>query len=216
MVRILLVDDHDVVRRGVRTLLVEQPNWVVCGEAVTGRAAVDLAGELRPDVAIVDLLMPDLNGLDTTRQIRKTSPRTEVLIFTMHQNEELVRDVLDAGARGYVLKSDAEKYIVTAIEALLQHRPYFTPKVSETLINEFLRGNWPGAQAETSRPRLTGREREVIQLLAEGNTNKEIALTLGISVKTVETHRAALMRKIGVNSIAEVVRYAVRNHLTEA
>jgi DNA-binding NarL/FixJ family response regulator len=212
MVRILLADDHDVVRRGLKVLLQERAGWEICGEAVTGRDAVDLAREMRPDIAIVDLMMPDLNGLETTRQIRKVSDRTEVLIFTMHQNESLVHDVLEAGARGYLLKSDAERQIVTAVETLLRRQPYFSAQVSETVLEGFLRSSRRPADAAA---RLTPREREIIQLLAEGHRNKPIAQKLGISIKTVETHRTALMRKIGVKSIVELVRYAVRNHLTE-
>ena len=215
MVRILLADDHDVVRRGLRALLQEHSDWEVCGEAPSGREAVDLARELQPDIAIVDLMMPDLNGLETTRQIRKASGRTQVLIFTMHQNEALVHDVLDAGARGYLLKTDAEEHVVTAIEALLRHQPYFSAQISETVLEGFLRSGRQGVGVDPAMPRLTPREREIIQLLAEGNRNKKIAQTLGISVKTVETHRTTLMRKIGVKSIVELVRYAVRNHLTE-
>ena len=215
MVRILLADDHDVVRRGLRALLQEHSDWEVCGEAPSGREAVDLARELQPDIAIVDLMMPDLNGLETTRQIRKASGRTQVLIFTMHQNETLVHDVLDVGARGYLLKTDAEENVVTAVEALLRHQPYFSAQISETVLEGFLRSGRQGVGVDPAMPRLTPREREIIQLLAEGHRNKKIALTLGISVKTVETHRTTLMRKIGVKSIVELVRYAVRNHLTE-
>jgi DNA-binding NarL/FixJ family response regulator len=214
MVRILLADDHDVVRRGLKALLQERADWEICGEAVSGREAVDLAREIQPEIAIVDLMMPDLNGLEATRQIRKVSDRTQVLIFTMHQNESLVHDVLEAGARGYLLKSDAERHIVAAVETLLRRQPYFSAQVSETVLEGFLRS---GRQTNDGAavPRLTPREREVIQLLAEGHRNRKIAQRLGISVKTVETHRTTLMRKIGVKSIVELVRYAVRNHLTE-
>jgi len=214
MVRILLADDHDVVRRGLKALLQECPGWEICGEALSGRNAVDLARELQPDIAIVDLMMPDLNGLETTRQIRKASERTQVLIFTMHHDESLVHEVLDAGARGYLLKTDAEPHIVTAVETLLRRQPYFSAQVSETVLEGFLRS---GRQAgiATAAPRLTPREREVMQLLAEGHRNKQIAQDLGISVKTVETHRTTLMRKIGVKSIVDLVRYAVRNRFTE-
>ena len=174
MVRILLADDHDVVRRGLKTLLEEHSGWEICGEALSGREAVDLARQLLPDIAIVDLMMPDLNGLETTRQIRKISERTQVLIFTMHHNESIIHDVLEAGARGYLLKTDAERQIVTAVEALLRHQPYFSAQVSETVLEVFLRsGRQAGDRA--AEPRLTPREREVIQLLAEGHRNKKIA-----------------------------------------
>jgi DNA-binding NarL/FixJ family response regulator len=214
MVRILLVDDHDVVRRGLKALLQGHSGWEICGEAATGRDAVDLAEEMQPEIAVVDLMMPDLNGLETTRLIRRASERTEVLIFTMHYNESLVHDALEAGARGYLLKSDTEKHIVTAIETLLRHQPYFSAQVSEAVLEGFLRSGRRNADAAAA-PRLTPREREVIQLLAEGDRNKRIAQKLGISVKTVETHRTTLMRKIGVKSIVDLVRYAVRNHLAE-
>ena len=214
MVRILLADDHDVVRHGLTALLQERVGWTICGEARTGREAVSLARDLQPEIAILDLTMPDLNGLETTRQIRKTSAGTQVLIFTMHHNESLVHDVLEAGARGYLLKSDAERHIVAAVESLLRHQPYFSAPVSETVLEGFLRS--AGKTGKAAPARLTPREREIIQLLAEGHRNKTIAHRLGISAKTVETHRTALMRKIGVNSIVDLVRYAVRNHLTEA
>jgi len=217
MVRILLADDHDVVRRGLKALLQERADWEVCGEALSGRQAVELAREMRPDIAIVDLMMPDLNGLETTRQIRKVSENTQVLIFTMHHNEALVHDVLDAGARGYLLKTDAERHIVAAVETLMKRQPYFSAQISETVLGGFLRSGRQAVTAEGgSVPRLTPREREIIQLLAEGHRNKKIAEELGISVKTVETHRTAVMRKLGVSSVVDLVRYAVRNHLIEA
>jgi len=215
MVRILLADDHDVVRRGLRVLLQEHAGWEICGEAMSGREAVDLAREMQPDVAIIDLMMPDLNGLGVTSQIRKASERTQVLIFTMHHNETLIHGVLEAGARGYLLKTDAEQHVVTAVETLLRGQPYFIAQVSETVLEGFLRSGRHAAADSAVVPRLTPREGEIIQLLAEGHRNKKIAQMLGISIKTVETHRTALMRKIGVKSIVELVRYAVRNNLTE-
>jgi DNA-binding NarL/FixJ family response regulator len=216
MVRILLADDHDVVRRGLKALLQESRGWEICGEAVSGREAVDLAREMQPDVAIIDLMMPDLNGLETTRQIRRVSERSQVLIITMHHNESIIHDVLEAGARGYLLKTDAERHIVTAVETLLRRQPYFSAQDSETVLEGFLRSGRQASADGAAVPRLTPREREVIQLLAEGHRNKKIAQMLGISIKTVETHRTTLMRKTGVKSIVELVRYAVRNHLTEA
>ena len=212
MLRILIADDHDVVRSGLRHLLSEHPGWEVCGEAVTGREAVAMARELVPNVAILDLTMPELNGLEATRQIKSAVPSTEVLIFTMHESERLMRDVLAAGARGYLLKSDAARHVVLAVETLAAHKPFFTSKVSETLLESFLR-TAKDAQSESVADPLTAREREIVQLLAEGNSNKRIASRLNISINTVETHRASIMRKLGVNSIAEIVRYAVRNGL---
>jgi len=215
MVRILLADDHEVVRRGLKVLLEERLGWEICGEATTGRDAVELARQMQPDIAIVDLMMPDLNGLETTRQIRRISERTQVLIFTMHHNETIVHEVLEAGARGYLLKSDAERDIVAAVETLLRSQPYFSAQISETVLEGYLRSGRQAIDGNAVLPKLTPREREIIQLLAEGHRNKRIAQKLGISVKTVETHRTTVMRKIGVKSIVELVRYAVRNHLTE-
>ncbi|HEX2522758.1 MAG TPA: response regulator transcription factor [Terriglobia bacterium] len=211
MLSILLADDHDVVRRGLRAMLDSHPGWQVCGEAVNGRQAVKLAGELKPQVAVLDLEMPELNGLEATRQIKKELPNVEVLIYTMFETERLIRDVIAAGARGYVLKSDAGQHLIEAIEALSRHKPFFTAKASETLLDNFLKS--PQKDAESSV--LTDREREIVQLLAEGKANKEIASILGISVKTVETHRAAIMRKTEINSIVELVHYAIRNNLVK-
>ncbi len=214
MVRILLADDHDVVRRGLRQLVEEQPGWEVCAEATTGRQAVELAKQYKPDVAVLDIILPELNGLEATRQIKKALPKTEVLIFTMHDNAELVRDVLGAGARGYLLKTDAAQHIVAAVEALSRHKPFFTSDVSEVMLDSFLRQTKAPEGASFSRT-ITAREREIIQLLAEGTSNKKISLALGISVKTVETHRAGIMRKLGAKSVVDIVRYAVRNRIAE-
>jgi DNA-binding NarL/FixJ family response regulator len=211
-VRILLADDHDVVRRGLRQLLEDHEGWTVCGEATTGRQAVDMARELVPNVVILDLTMPELNGLDATRRIRNELPSTQVLIFTMHESEQLIRDVLAAGAKGYLLKSDAARYIVSAVEALAQGKPYFNLNVSATLLDTFLRS--VKADKDSLPDPLTAREREIVQLLAEGKSNKQIATLLSISLKTVETHRAAIMRKLDAHSVVDLVRYAMRNNLT--
>lgn len=215
MLRILLADDHEVMRRGLRHLVEEQPGWELCGEAATGREAVELAKEKKPDIAILDVSMPELNGLEATRQIKKALPRTEILIFTMHDDEQLVREVLAAGARGYLLKTDAARHIVAAVEALSTHKPFFTSQVSETMLESFLT-HAKSPDDENSTGPITAREREIIQLLAEGLSNKKISAMLAISVKTVETHRAAIMRKIGARSVVDVVRYAVRNKIAEA
>lgn len=212
--RIVIADDHEMMRRGVRDLL-EAKGWEVCGEAGNGRQAVELALKHRPEIAVLDLTMPECNGLEATRQIRKALPETEVLIFTMHESEQLVRDVLQAGARGYVLKSDAARHLVAAVETLAQHKPFFTSKVSETLLDTFLRGGKLAEESPGTGGPLTEREREIVQLLAEGRSNKEVASRLGISVKTVETHRASVMRKLNLNSIVELVHYAVRNKLIQ-
>ena len=215
MVRILLADDHDVVRRGLRDQLSQHEGWEVVGEAVNGREAVKLALKLEPDVVVLDLSMPELNGLEATRQIKNHLGNTEVLIFTMHETEQLIREVLSAGARGYVLKTDAGRQITNAVEALSHHKPFFTAKVSEALLDAFLKPNTKADDGSVFRT-LTDREREVVQMLAEGKSNKEIAARLSISVKTVETHRATVMRKLDINSIVELVHYAIRNQLVEA
>lgn len=213
--RILLADDHDVVRHGLRALLEAQEGWTVCGEAVNGREAVDMAEKLRPDIAILDISMPSLNGLDTTRIIRRSSPKTEILIFTMHETEQLIREVLAAGAKGYLLKSDAGRSVVAAVASLATHRPYFNWKVSETILDGFLRAASPvEVDKAKSQETLTTREREIVQLLAEGMSNKEVAKRLDLSVKTVETHRSSAMRKLDVHSVVGLVHYAVRNKLT--
>lgn len=216
MVNILLADDHAVVRRGLRGILEAHPGWTVIGEATDGIEAVELATALQPDVAIMDIAMPRLNGLEATRRIRKAAPGTEVLVFTMVESEELVRQVLTAGARGYLLKSDIDKAIIAAVEALAEHKPFFNPSVSEKILEGYLRGGSPpGRPAEvgTSEP-LTPREREIAQAIAEGLSNKAIARRLDISVKTVEAHRTSLMRKIGAHSAVDVARYAARNNIT--
>ncbi len=208
--RVLIADDHDVVRRGVKTLLETRPNLHVVGEANNGRAALEEARSTKPDIAIIDYSLPELNGLDLTLALKRELPRIQVLIYTMHDREELVLEVLRAGARGYVLKSDTEKHLLAAVDALSIHRPYFSGVISETLLDRFL-GSSPTAQTS-----LTHREREVVQLIAEGKINKEIGFILNISVKTVETHRAAAMHKLKLRTTAELVRYAVRNNIIQA
>lgn len=209
--RILIADDHEVVRRGVRVLLEARSGWEICGEAVEGREAVDKAGRLQPDVVILDIGMPGLNGLDAARQIRKASPRTEVLILTMHESEQVVREVLGAGARGYVLKSDAGRQLVEAVEALGRHKTFFTSSVAEIVLKNYLKSGESGENTEPSS--LTHREREVVQLVAEGKGNKEVADILGISVRTAETHRTNIMRKLECRSLSDLVRYAIRNNI---
>jgi DNA-binding NarL/FixJ family response regulator len=212
MLRILLADDHDIVRRGLRELLEQQPGWFVCAEAANGREAVELALEHRPQVAILDLTMPELNGLEATRRIRQALPETQVLIFTMHDSEELLRGVLRAGARGYLLKSDAARQLVPAVDSLAQRKAFFSGRVSEVLLEGFLDSERRRSD-ELGIERLTSREREIVQLLAEGKSNKEVARALDLSVKTVETHRGAVMRKLDLHSIADLVRFAIRNHI---
>jgi DNA-binding NarL/FixJ family response regulator len=213
--RIVVVDDHAVVRRGVRALLESQPGWEVAAEATTGREAVEVAKRLQPDVVVMDLSLPELNGLDATRQILKESPRTEVLVLTMHHSEELARDVLQAGARGYILKSDADESLIAAVDTLRQHKPFLTAKVTEFVLGDYLRR---AEEQHDGVPHtaLTTRERELIQLLAEGKSNKEAASTLCISVKTIEAHRANVMRKLHLRSLSDLVRYAIRNKIVQA
>jgi DNA-binding NarL/FixJ family response regulator len=212
--RILIVDDHAVVRRGVRSLLESQPGWEISGEATTGREAVELAKRLQPDVVVMDLSLPELNGLEATRQILKDSPLSEILVLTMHHSEELARDVLQAGARGYVLKSDADQNLIAAVESLRQHKPFLTSRVTEFVLDDYRRRT---DMLDDGLPRetVTAREREIIQLLAEGKSNKEAASTLGISVKTVEAHRANIMRKLRLHSVSDLVRYAIRNKIAQ-
>ena len=213
-VRILVADDHQVVRTGLRALLESKTGWEVCAEAANGREAVEKAGQLKPDVAVLDIGMPLLNGVEATRQIRKLSPQTEILILTMHDSELLIQEVLGAGALGYILKDDADRNLVAAVDALRRHKPYLSSRVSESVSNP----SAPDGTAfnPSSRSRLTPREREVLQLLAEGKSTKEVAGILGISVKTAETHRANIMLKLDFHSVTELVRYAVRNKIIQS
>lgn len=214
--RILIADDHEIVRRGLRSILTT-PECEVVGEAVTGREAVEHARELKPDLVVMDIAMPDLNGLDATRQILRELPGTEILILTMHESEQIVREVLDAGARGYMLKSDAGRELLMAVQALRTHRPYFTTKISEMVLTGYLRkGGHDSLPKGVGSGRLTPREREIVQLLAEGLSNKEVAGRLNISVKTAETHRSRIMAKLNLRSVGELVRYAVRNGIVQA
>lgn len=215
MLRILLADDHDIVRRGLKDLLEQHMAWQVCAEASNGRDAVDLALQHRPHVAVIDLSMPELNGLEATRRIRQSLPETEVLIFTMHESEELIREVLGAGARGYLLKSDAVRQLIPAVESLSQKKPFFAGRVSEVVLDGFLKGG-SAMPAHPTAERLTSREREIVQLLAEGKSNKQIARLLDLSVKTVETHRTAAMRKLEITSLPDLVRYAIRMQIIQA
>src|SRR5450432_2008014 len=177
--RILVADDHDLMRRGIKALLQSHAGWEVCGEATTGREAVAKAEQLKPDIVILDISMPDLNGVDAAKRIRKSSPDTEVLILSMHYSDQLIRDILEAGVRGYIVKSDSDRDLIAAVESLANHKPFFT-----------------------------SREREIIQLIAEGKRSKEIGASLCISPKTAETHRANLMRKLGLHTASELMRYA--------
>jgi DNA-binding NarL/FixJ family response regulator len=209
MTRILIADDHDVVRSGVRSILEAQAGWVVVGEADNGKDAVDQALATRPDIVVLDYALPMLNGIEATRQIRARVPGAEVLIFTMHDTATLVREVLEAGAKGFLLKSDARKFLIAAVESLAAHKPFFTGTVSEALLETYL------AKGTATTSVLTSREKSVVQLIAEGQTNKKIADILSISLKTVETHRATAMRKLNLDTTAALIRYAIRNKLVE-
>lgn len=212
--RIMVADDHEVVRRGLCALLQAQPDWEVCAEAGDGREAVDKAQKLKPDVLILDIGMPSLNGLEATRQILKSNPQTKILILTLHDSDQVVREVLNAGARGFLLKSDAARDLVAAVEALRREKTYFTSKVAAMVLEGYLKNGSPGAvPIPPARGRLTPREREIVQLLAEGKSTKEVAVALGLSVKTAETHRSNIMRKLELHSVSDLVLYAVRNNI---
>ncbi len=214
--RILLADDHEVVRRGLCALLRAQPDWEVCGEASDGREAVEKAVALKPEIIILDIGMPNLNGLEATRQILKANPQTRVLILTLYDSDQVVQEVLGAGARGFLLKSDAARDLVAAVEAVRRDKIYFTPKVAAMVLEGYLRRDNNGASVGTAtRNRLTPREREIVQLLAEGKSSKEVAVVLGLSVKTAETHRSNVMRKLDLHSVSDLVLYAVRNNIVQ-
>lgn len=211
--RILIADDHEVARKGIRSLLEAHPEWEVCGEAQDGREAVECARRMKPDLVLLDIGMPSLNGLDAARQILATSPDARILILTMHDSEQVIREVLAVGARGFLLKSDAGRDLVAAVDALQHNRTFLTTRVAQMVLEGYLHPN--NGSDLLSRHILTPREREVIQLLAEGKTTKEVAVTLNLSVKTAETHRTNLMRKLDLHSVADLTRYAVRNSIVQ-
>jgi DNA-binding NarL/FixJ family response regulator len=217
--RLLVADDHDVVRKGVRTLLEEQPGWEVAAEAADGREAVEKAKLVQPDVTILDLSMPELNGLEAAKEILKTV-QTKVLILTMYDSDPLIRQTLEAGARGYLLKSDAGRDLVSAVDALRRNKTFFTPKVAQMVLEGYLgrptKENDEDGNNRKNGLRLTARQKQILQLLAEGKSSKEVAVALNISVKTAETHRANIMRRLDCHSVTELVRYAIRNHIIEA
>ena len=213
--RILVADDHQLFRNGVRALIQSHAGWEICGEASTGREAVIKAQELMPDIIILDISMPDLNGVDAARRIRTISKNTEILILSMHYSDQLIREIVDAGALGYVLKSDSDHDLVVAVESLVRHKPFFTSQASEVIQNALNTGDPVMKIPELLDNRLTSREREILQLLAEGRSSKEVAVSLGISIKTAETHRTNIVRKLEVHNISDLVRYAVRNQIIE-
>ncbi len=210
--RIIIVDDHEVVRTGLRTLLESIEGWSVCAEAGDGRSAVALVREHQPDVAILDIGMKQMNGIDATRAIRKACPNVAVLILSMFETDQHVTEALASGASGYVIKADAGKELVRAVQALGAGHPFFSSGIAATVA----RSGWaPHSPRDPKRTpsALTRREREIVQLLTEGRNNRETAEALGISVKTVETHRARIMSKLHMESFAELVRYAIRNNI---
>ena len=213
VLRIMVADDHDLVRQGLRSMLEAQPGWTVCGEATTGREAVDMAKQLRPEIVVIDIHMPEIDGLKATREILAANPRTEVLILTVDETREIVQAAKEVGAHGIVMKSDAALDLVAAVAALGQHESFFTPKASQILLQS---RTHPLGASSAAAVRLSERERDVVVLVAEGLGNKQVGTTLGISVKTVESHRRNIMRKLGLKSSADLVRYAVRDGLVQA
>jgi len=210
--RIVVADDHELVRRGIRDLLLEQPDWKVIGEAVSGRKAIEMVKKLKPDIAIVDITMPDMDGQEVTRRIRDAARETQVLILTMHESDQMVRRVLEMGARGYVLKSDMAAHLVQAVRDLANGKISLTPKVSAMVLEGFLKGG-ESRQPENGHARPTPREVEIIRRLAEGKSNKEIAAELGITLRTVETHRGRIMMKMRLHSLTELIHYAIRDKI---
>jgi DNA-binding NarL/FixJ family response regulator len=213
-IAILIADDHTVVRRGLRALLETHPGWTVCGEASNGSEAVEKAGQQQPDVVILDIGMPEMNGVLATIRIRELAPQARVLVLTMHNSEELIQSCLEAGAQGYVLKSDAERDLISAVEALVQDKTYFTQSATNVVLESF-RDKQKEAGEEPSVERLTSREQEIVQLLAEGRSNKEVAASLGIATRTVESHRANIMSKLHLATFSELMRYAIRKKMVE-
>jgi DNA-binding NarL/FixJ family response regulator len=213
--KVFVADDHDVVRRGVKSLIESHPGWVVCGEARTGAEAVRKCEELKPDVVVLDFNMPEMNGLEAAKRILKALPHTETLILSVDHSNYLIREILLAGVRGYVLKSDSDRDLVAAIEALSNHRPFFAVCATEMMLNSKIGGGGAGSSAEVWKEPLTAREQELLRLIAEGKNSREAASILGISAKTADTHRANLMRKLQVHSVTDLVRYAIRNHIVE-
>jgi DNA-binding NarL/FixJ family response regulator len=214
--KILLADDHDLMRRGLKSLIAPRTDWTICGEAHTGSQAVALAKQHQPDVAILDISMPELNGLEAARRIRTLSPKTEILVLSVNYSDHLIREILRLGIRGYMVKTDSDRDLITAIETLARHKPFFTTCATELILTHSQRANANLSSPMDLSDRLTAREREIVQLVSEGKSTKEVAAMLGISVKTAETHRANIMRKLQVHSVTDLVRYAVRNEIVQA
>jgi DNA-binding NarL/FixJ family response regulator len=211
--RILIADDHAVVRRGLRALLESQADFEVCGEASNGRQAIELARQQRPDLALIDLSMPEVDGFEATRAILKVSPSTEVLILTMHCVESMARCILQSGARGYVVKSDADSELLAAIKKTREHKAHFSPALTNLMVNAFI--SQRKDEGHRSPKGLTNREREIVKLLASGRSNKEVAATVGVSTRTIESHRNRVMHRMNFTSFSDLVRFAVRAGMIE-
>jgi DNA-binding NarL/FixJ family response regulator len=211
--RILIADDHGLLRHGVRTILQAHRGWKIVGEAANGREAVEKAIKLKPDVLVVDISMPELDGVEVTRQIRKALPEVKVLVLTMHESDQMVRRALNAGANGYLLKSDLPDYLPKAVKAIAENKSFLTPKISEIVLEGFINAGNKPEEREPASPRITPRELEIVRLLAQGKSNKELSTQLGITVRTVETHRSKIMLKLGIHSLAELIHYAMRNEI---
>jgi DNA-binding NarL/FixJ family response regulator len=214
-VRILIADDHALIREGTRGVLARQPGWEVCGQASTGREAVAQALALKPDVVILDMTMPELNGLDAAIQIKRDLPETEIAMLSSYSSEDLIRSAFEAGVKSFIVKTETEEYLVEAVKALASHKPFLTSRVSQILLSTLVESPEGGRAQPGAGELLSAREREVLHLIAEGKTNKEVASALDISVRTAENHRASILRKLNLDSVADVVRYAIRNNMIE-
>ena len=213
--RVLIADDHEIVRTGVRTLVQSVSYWEVVGEAGDGRDAVQKANELRPDLVVLDIGMPLLNGLEAARQMLRSDPRCRILILSMHDSDLIIREILDIGARGYVLKSDTNRDLLMAIKAVRNNKTFFTAKVAQIMADSYVHTGLHFSERDVPQSRLTPRQREVVQLVAEGSSSKEVAVALGLSVKTAEKHRANIMKRLDCHSVTDLVRYALKNSIIQ-
>lgn len=214
--RILVADDQEIVREGVRAVVERQRGWEVCGEAGNGRESVSLAKKLKPDAIILDLKMPEIDGLTAVKQIKRAVPKTEILVLGTHESDDLIEQVFEAGAKSYVRKAEAGRLLVPALKSLQNHKTFLTDEVSAVLFSRFLASGGRKKNDSRASGKLTARQREIVRLLAAGKSNKEVALALGISIRTCEAHRAAMMRRLRLHSLAEIVRYAIRNGIVDA
>jgi DNA-binding NarL/FixJ family response regulator len=215
--RILLADDHEIVRRGLRSVLEAEPDWEVTDEATNGLEAVEKAERCKPDVVLMDISMPELNGLEAAFRIRRKMPGVEVLFLTMHQSEQIIREGIEAGGRGFLLKTDAGRELVPAVKSVSQHKSFFSPTIRAMGFASATGRTLPGARKSRAQAgELTSRERQVVQLLAEGKSTKDVATALQITLKTASTHRTNILRKLELHSLADIVRYAIRNGIVPA